>query len=115
MMNILPPKVLQVVIYNISDYSYWTENDNNGDPFVGFPYRWQILVNVNLQTHSDPFTVTPFYYTGDDIEIGDWISTNINGSSLQIVQILNKNQSSANLIVEDIERFNTYNDQTQSR
>ena len=113
-MNIIPPKLLSISISSVQPYQYWTINDNTNDPWLGYPYRCSIILNITLQPHSSGETPTPFYYTGNDIIVGDWLCSNLDGASLQITEIINQSISSATVIVEDIERFNTIMDPTQS-
>jgi hypothetical protein len=111
-MAILPPKVMSATITAYTPIEYL---DNASDIYNGYPYRWQADVSVILQTHSNPNTSTPYYYTAYDIKVGDWISSAVDGSAYEIIEIISiLDQTSVTLVIEDIDMFNTYNDQTQS-
>ena len=111
-MAILPPKVLMINVNYVTPVEYWS---NPGDPYDGYPYRWELSLSVTLQTHSNPNTTTPYYYTANDINIGDWISSSLDGSAHEIISITSvPDITDVSLVVEDIELFNTYNDITQS-
>jgi hypothetical protein len=109
-MAILPPKVLMVSLNTINIYSTWS---NPGDPYDGFPYQWSVEMNVSQQSHSNPNTTTPYAYNSQDVKVGDWLASSIDGVSFEIIQITdNSNPNYMTVILEDIELFNTYNDPT---
>jgi hypothetical protein len=113
MSNIKPPKVLFVNVTSSNELDYWFDGDSS-DAWYGSPFRWTVNLTVTPQSHSDTATATPMYYTGDDIEVGDWIATGQYGVAVQIVSIVSKSFSSAEVVVEDIDRFNTFADPYQN-
>lgn len=113
-MSVLPTKLLTARIISLQDESYWTEDDGTGDPWIGMPYRWTATMNVDVAAHSSHVTTTPFYYTVDDIKVGDWVSSAPGGNALQIVEIISVDGSNIVVVCEDVDRFNTFTDPYQS-
>ena len=113
MTGILPPKLLPIEVTATQDGASWTLG-NPSDAWYGYPYQWQITITVNPSPQSSPDTPTPYFYTGTDIVVGDWLATSLNGAAVQVVEIISQDQSDAVLVVEDIDRFNTYSDPYQS-
>ena len=58
-----------------------------GSPWLGFPYRWTVNLEVVAQNHSIPFTRQPFAYTGQDVVVGDWLVFNLFSIAVQIKSI----------------------------
>ena len=112
MANISPPKVLNVEVTSIMDEDWWVTDDYT-DPWNGYPYKWRVNLSVTSQSHSDVSTTSPFAYTGLDIKVGDWL-VDSTGISVAIVEIISNSEGEAELIVEDVERFNTFSDSTMS-
>lgn len=113
-MSVLPAKLLKVDVSNISPSGYWNIDDGSGDPFIGSPYQWDARLSVTVQSHSSNITNTPFAYDGYDIKVGDWISTGLSGVALKIISITNADSSIVNVVLEDVERYNTFSDATGS-
>lgn len=113
-MSILPTKLLSARITSIQDQAFWMEDDGSGDPWIGYPYRWTVNMVVDITSHSSHMTANPFYYTAEDVKVGDWIASAPGGGAVQITEISEVNGSLVTCIVEDVERFNTFNDQSQS-
>jgi hypothetical protein len=93
----------------------WPYEDGTGDPWWqgGISpkyYTWQLELSISPQTHSSHLTRQPYEYSGYDINVGDWISNNNSGLSLQIISVERKTRTSATVIVEDIMRYNTFRD-----
>jgi hypothetical protein len=82
--------------------------------WLGQPYKWQVLVHVRVQNHSDPDTRIPFAFTGADVQVGDWLIFNNHSLALKIHQVINQSDSTVSMIVEDVDLFNLINDSTQS-
>lgn len=113
MSGIKPPKLLQVSVDTVSDYAVWTEGDPS-DWWFGYAYRWTITATVTPSTHSSDNSINPSYYTAQDINVGDWISTTTNGVAVQITEIIEQGFDNLTAIVEDVDRFNTFSDNTQN-
>jgi hypothetical protein len=94
--------------------AYWNEDDGSGDPFIGYPYRWEVTLNLQPQMHSSPSTPTPFEFNGNDIEVDDWVAGGGGGMSVQVVEILSSSASSVTCVVEDTERFNLFSNPEQN-
>ena len=109
------PKTILVSITNIQVHALWNDSSNPSDPWINFPYQWQITAAVKSQVHSDPYTPRPYTYNGLDVSIGDWLGfTSPRSLVLEIVSIISQTDSQLNIIVEDVDRYNLYNDQTQN-
>lgn len=108
---IIPPRLLPVSVTSITNYQLWTTNDS-GDPWVNYPYQWTIVLTVTPQEHSYPLSQTPYYYNGLDISVGDWFSDLASGKAVKIISISSQTASSATMVVEDTERYNTFTDPT---
>lgn len=104
-----PAKVLKTYISSFDVESFYNESDAD-DTYNGYPYRWAATLQVQSQEHGDPSTLTPYYYTGDDIKVGDWFSASLGGIAVQIVEIRAQTGSSVEVVVEDIERYNLVNE-----
>lgn len=109
----LPTRLLQINVSDIQPYATWNETDSS-DPFVGFPWQWTVTMTVNAQTHSSGHTRVPFTYTGLDVQVGDWFSTQIGGLAVQIIQIISADDGNLVVIAEDVDRINTLTDPTQN-
>lgn len=69
---------------------------------VDIPYKWDATLNVTPQSHSDPSSLPePYFYTGDNINVGDWISTDANGTTVQISSITSHNANQVVCVLED--------------
>ena len=112
MSGIIPPKLLSIEVTQSQDDAVWTLGDPS-DAWYGYAYRWRLEFTVSAATHSSPDTPTPFYYTGLDIAVGDWISTSLDGFALQIVSVISQDDTNLVVIAEDIDRFNTFSDPYQ--
>jgi hypothetical protein len=63
-------------------------------------------MDITGQEHGDNETNSPYYYDGNDVVVGDWVTATSGGLALQIVSIVSKDTSTVIAIGEDIERFN---------
>ena len=109
-----PAKLLQIVLTNLTDYAWYTYDDGTGDPWIGYPYQWSADITVNIQSHSSHITPTPFYFTGNDIQVGDYITTMGQGRILKVVEITSQSEQNASLILEDVDRVNSFSDSDQN-
>lgn len=109
-MSVLPPRILRVSIPQLDPTENWTVDDGTGDPWLGYPYRWRATVSVAPQTHSFHMTPTPFQYDGTSVVVGDWFSDFMTGNALKIVEIESQGQDQITVILEDVDRYNTFND-----
>lgn len=110
-MPVAPNMLLLVsILENYEEVAYWEENDNTNDPYVGRTYQWRINLEIQPQFHGNHTTQTPYQFNGLDVQVGDWIASGVIGRALKIVEIESQDYSVATLIVEDYERYNTFND-----
>ena len=105
-----PPKILKITTTANPpvEIAWWPA----GSAHSGKAYKWRITFFVESQSHSDPNSSTPYYYTGMDVLAGDWISNALGGMTWKINLINSKSNSSVTCEVEDVNQFNTYNDST---
>ena len=108
------PKTILSSVTSIDPYAFWDDSGNPTDPWKGYPYQWTVSIIVLPQSHSDPTTPRPFNYNGLDINVGDWLAFSSNFIILQIVSIISQTDSQLTVILEDVDRYNLYNDPTQS-
>ena len=71
-------------------------------------HRWEITMNVDVQSHSSYLTRDPGLYNGMDIDVGMWIANATSGQAWQIISIESKSATSVIAIVQDIYRYNTF-------
>lgn len=107
-MSIYPTKNLYATVVSSYDYEQWFDSANP-DMWEGTTYKWAVKLNVTPQTHSADFTRVPFNYNAEDIEVGNWVGDG-GGRALKIVEIQNSTDTIIDLIVEDVDRFNLFND-----
>jgi hypothetical protein len=113
---IMPPLSLIGDITNSIDLTYWNEDDGYGDPWLGMPYQWTLTVSLRgAQLHSSHRTKNYMYYDATDVNIGDWIADVYTGRAVKIIRI-DEASTGTDLVcdVEDVDRFNTFSDYSQS-
>lgn len=111
----LPAKVLKTTVDSITGLARWPYNDNQNDPWwEGGPsprfYRWVMDITVVAQDHSNHLTREPFIYNAIDVKVGDWIASASSGTSLKIIGVTSKTETTSSIIVEDVNRYNTFRD-----
>lgn len=109
-----PAKLIQINLGNVVESGWWNHDDGTGDPWIGYAYQWTADLTINAQTHSSHITPTPFYFDGNDIKVGDYITTVGIGRILQIIAISSQDSSSASVTLEDVDRVNTFSDPDQN-
>lgn len=110
----LPNIFLRLNINNITEVEYWPYPSVPEDPWASNPYRWEIEAVVQTQIHSSPFSRIPFQYDGEDIKVGMWIGSGDPVKAVKIISITSQASDSIVAVVEDVERFNTFSDSSQS-
>ena len=109
-MPISPTFLLKAAFDSYTENALWSEDDNTNDPYIGYAYRWDITFNITPQQHSSHTTLTPNYYTGMDVKVGDWFASGINGKAVIVTEITEQNDFQVKAVVEDYERWNLYSD-----
>lgn len=109
----LPTKVLSARAISYTNLESWPHDDFADDPYstngsTPKPYRWEMKFTVDSQKHGDPSTPTPYAYNGIDVFVGNWIADMANGITMKITSILEKEQAAITVIVEDVDRYNTF-------
>jgi len=113
-MTVTPPKLLRVKVTNITPIATWDHDDGSGDPWLFYDYKWNITMIVDPQVHSYHLSQTPFEYNGLDVQVGDWVATTEGGIAVQISSIISKTMNSVTCEVEDVDRYNIFNDPSVS-
>lgn len=108
----LPNKFIRFVIQDIIEEETWPYEGQPGDVWEDAVYRWRLTASVVSQTHSSPFTPTPYEYGPTDITVGMWIASGDPAVAVKIISIEDTGFDSIEVIVEDVERFNTFYDPT---
>lgn len=110
----LPNRVLPTSISDITFLAPWPYNDGSpwwaggADPQ---PYQWSIDIVITMQMHSSNFTREPYEYNGLDVVVGDWIASISEPiRALKIVEVTEKTETTATVIIEDEFRYNTFLD-----
>lgn len=111
-MTIKPSRLLQITTTLVYDNDYWFDAVNPS-MWDGTPYRWNVIGIINVQIHSSDQTRTPFSYNGQDVAIGDWF-TDSSGRAFKIIEISDNSDGNFTCVIEDVDRFNVYNDTTIS-
>lgn len=114
-MATLPPFNTKAYMEVIGINDFWSYDDGTGtDYFVGFPYKWDVRITVDVQAHGSGATSFPLYYTGSDVKEGMWLAGTTDGLAWQITTINSNNGSVLECVIEDIDRFNVINDPQQA-
>lgn len=113
----LPNKVISGYPNSIDNLSSWLYDDGMGDPWwqgaAGAPYQWILNASVNTVLHSSHLTRVPMQYTGLDITPGMWVMGSSN-RAVKIISVQSATDSSIVCVVEDVDRYNTFSDNTQT-
>jgi hypothetical protein len=81
--------------------------------FNGYPFRFQVEISIDIQTHSGEKTREPFIYNSLDINVGDWLAQPT-GKTYKIIQIIEViDQQNIILILEDENLYNLNSDPSQ--
>lgn len=114
----LPSKVIAGEVAAIKPLESWMYDDGMGDPWWqgagGVSFRWIIDVTTTASSHSSHLTREPFLYNALDITPGMWVMAANDPKALRVVSIISKDSQSISCIVEDVNRFNTFKDQSSA-
>ena len=102
-----PVKLLRCTLSNVSVKSTATVNGT-----TNVAYQWNATLAVVAQAHSDSTTPTPFFYNGNDVRVGDFITTSGDGKSLKVASITTKTANSVVCVLEDDQFANALSDET---
>lgn len=114
----LPNRVLPIIVNSISFLEPWPFDDGSpwwaggADPQ---PYRWEVDITITTQLHSSNFSREPFEYNGLDVVVGDWVAAISEPiRALKVVEVTQKTETTAVVILEDEFRYNTFLDPAAS-
>ena len=97
-----PTKLLSINMRDTAESAWWSLDDGH----QGAPYQWTTTLDVTALGHGSPYTRLPFYYNGEDVAVGDWVSSSGMGLLLKIVNISSATDTVVNCTVEDYNRIN---------
>ena len=108
-----PPKVVTGVATGFTIEAMWPYANKPEDPYwVGGtnpqPYKWRVTFTTDEMFHGSHLTRTPYRFTANDIEVGDFVSGADDGKVCQIMSIISKDDFNVVAIVEDRLRYNTF-------
>jgi hypothetical protein len=109
-----PAKLLRITLNDIQPTTPLPTNDGTGDPWLTNAYLWVANISVTPQPHSSHQYGEDFYYTGLDIQIGDWIVTSGSGAALKINQINTATKTQISCVLEDVNRSNAFQNADQN-
>lgn len=112
-----PPKVLAATADAFTPITLWPYANDVTDPYWSGgsnpqAYQWQVDFTVLTMGQGSNLTRTPFYFTAQDIEVGDFVAGAQDGKVVEIISILSKTDSTITAVVEDRLRYNTFRDPT---
>lgn len=113
-----PSKVLPFLVDSTDALDFWPFDDGTNDPYweggaTPQPYRWQYTLTVSEVYHSSHLTAHDRKYTAEDVFVGMWMA-DLLGNALKIVGIVSKSPTQLVVIAEDVDRFNTFQDPSQT-
>jgi hypothetical protein len=112
-----PPKVLAATADAFTPITLWPYANDVSDPYWSGgtnpqAYQWQVDFTVSATSQGSNLTRTPFSFTAQDIEVGDFVAGAQDGKVVEVISILAKTDSTLTAIVEDRLRYNTFRDPT---
>ena len=112
-----PPKVLSGSADDSTPVALWPYANDATDTYWSGgsnpqPYQWQVSFTIAPINHGSNLTRTPYYFTANDIEVGDFVAGASDGKVLEIMSIISKDDGNLVAIVEDRLRYNTFRDST---
>lgn len=113
----LPNKVIAGDATTLQTLESWLYDDGLGDTWWqganGAAYKWKLTATINPTLHSSHLTRSPKTYDALDISPGMWVMSYVESKALRVVSILSKTPDTIECIVEDVDRYNTFNDPNQ--
>lgn len=108
-----PPKVLGAAVTASENLDLWPYALGTDDPYWAgginpLAYRYRMTFTFTDQSHGSHLTRTPFFYNGQDVEVGDFVAGADDGKVLQVMSIESKDDYNLVAIVEDRLRYNVY-------
>ena len=105
-MTTKPVKLLSCTLSGVSVNATSTVNG------ASVASKWNATLTVVAQAHSDASTPTPYFYNGNDVKVGDFITTSGDGKSLKVSSITTKSANSVVCVLEDDQNANALSDET---
>lgn len=111
-----PNKVLSGQVTASEAMESWLYDDQLNDPWwqgaSAAAYRFRLTINITAAPHSSHLTREPYVYNGLDVIPGMWVMSISEAKALRITKIISKTAFNITCIVEDVDRYNTFRDQT---
>jgi hypothetical protein len=108
----VPTKFLVAKVLTGTSLPIDTVNDETSQ-FNGYPFKFQVEIFIDIQTHSGENTREPFVYNAYDAIVGDWFAQPT-GKTYEIVQVIGViDQQNIILILEDKNLYNLKSDPSQ--
>jgi hypothetical protein len=90
-----PPKVLSGSADGSTPVAFWPYANDVTDTYWSGgsnpqPYQWQVSFTIAPINHGSNLTRTPYYFTANDIEVGDFVAGAADGKVLEIMSIISK-------------------------
>lgn len=109
----IPSKVMAASVTDKFAQEPWPYDDGSGDPYWDggsspLPYKWRIIMNVTEASHGSHLTREKFKYNGLDVNVGDWIAGATSGIALKIIEVIAKDETVVECVIEDVLRYNTF-------
>jgi len=112
----LPSRVITAQAISAEPLESWLYDDGNGDPWWqgagATAYRWTLTATVDIVNHSSHLSREPFQYSGLDITPGMWVMATTDSRAVRVISIITKDANSITCVVEDVDRYNTFSDQS---
>jgi len=103
-----PVKFLKTAISGISVAATATVNGT-----AGIPFQWNATLAITAQVHSDSTSVPlANFYTGNNVNVNDWIVSSAEGNCLRIASISAQNSTTVTCVLEDTGYINALSDST---
>jgi len=116
MANIIDPTLFlisKIVSGTTTVVATYTDPNDANNQYNGYPFQFEVQINLIIQYHSDYGTRTPLQYDAYDIKENDWIGQP-SGKAYKIAQVITvTDQENVTLVLEDEDLYNLSFDPTQ--
>lgn len=101
-----PPMVLQAATTVVNPTAYWPDD---GSQFANLPWQCTVTMAVTASQTSNRNVGLgqPYFYTGVDVNVGDWYSNATGGFAWIVRAIVSADVSDIVCVLEDVNMYNT--------